>query len=331
MWVVGPRTGYAYSWEDKEFVNFPSKWGALHGPEIAHESGHYLHLWHTHGPAPKTVDEAAKDIKDYVNQKAGGDVSRGLEVFDPDRASGVNDTPPDPGPNFYAAVAGALGNACTVNVSPHVPVDFGGGKKHTYNIATDRGDVMSYFKDCSTFEQHFSPDQVKRMRAALDHGNRRRLVGTQLGDTKWPHLRYSALWNADQYGCVWWPLCTEAELRLKTSELWGSMRLKQMTGFVIDGQVRFSCIWTPGTYGQVWWPNCSDKQFRDKTSELWGSMRPSHLNAYKLADQVRFSAIWRPSTRAQVWWPLCTEEQVRQKTDDIWSSMRPVLWMQAIV
>src|SRR5262249_40274370 len=102
MWVVGPRTGYAYSWETKEFVNFPSKWGALHGPEVAHESGHYLHLWHTHGPGPKTIDEAAKNITDYVNQKASGDMARGLEVFDPDRDSGVNDTPPDPGPNFYA-------------------------------------------------------------------------------------------------------------------------------------------------------------------------------------------------------------------------------------
>jgi hypothetical protein len=68
------------------------------------------------------------------------------------------------------------------------------------------------------------------MRTALDTGNRRRIVGTQLGDTATPSLRYSALWSDGTDGCIWWPRCTEDELRAKIGELWPSMRLRQMTG-----------------------------------------------------------------------------------------------------
>ena len=34
------------------------------------------------------------------------------------------------------------------------------------------------------------------MRDTLINANRRHLVGVQLGDTMYPYLRYSALWNA---------------------------------------------------------------------------------------------------------------------------------------
>ncbi len=320
-WVVGPRTGYAYSWEDKEFVNFPAQWGALRGPEIAHESGHYLHLWHTFGSKPETLADAQKVIKKYVAD--GNDKATALLAFDGDLGSGVLDTPPDPGTHFYELFSASGKECCPVSLAPTVHVDFNDGSSKTYAFATDRGDVMSYFKDCKTFDQHFSPNQITRMRDALMNQNRRRLVGTQLGDTNWPHLRYSALWNAGTEGCVWWPMCTEDQARAKTKELWGSMRLRQMTGFVVDGNVYYSCIWAPGTYAQVWWPNCSDQQFRAKTDELWKSMRPAQVHAFVVGGEVRYSCLWNGGTQAQVWWENCSEQEFRAKTGELWGSMRP--------
>jgi hypothetical protein len=321
MWVIGSRGGYAYSWEDKEFVNFPSLWGALHGPEVAHETGHYLHLWHPFGGLPKSIEETAKAIRDYVAQ--GNPPANALVVFDGDLPSGVADTAPDPGPDFYAAVGGAGASSCDLGLSPEIAVNFGGGASQMYFFTTDRGNVMSYFKDCATFQQHYSQDQINRMRAALVSGNRRRLVGTQLGDTQWQNLRYGALWNADQRGCVWWPICTEVELRQKTAELWPSMRLRQMSGFVLNGQVRFACLWEPGAYPQVWWPNCSEQELRATTEELWSSMRPVQTHAFVVNGQARYSCIWTGGTYPQVWWPNCSEQEFRDKTGELWGSMRP--------
>lgn len=328
IWKVGPRDGYAYSWEDKEFVNFPAVWGQLRGPEVSHESGHYLHLWHTHGAGPASTDEAAKLVKDYVSTH-GNDTSIGLRVFDGDLGSGVTDTPPDPGPGFYAAMSGAAMDACLGTVAPQLTVDFGTSTK-TYSFTTDRGDVMSYFKDCGNFQQHFSADQIKRMRDALINGNRRHLVGTQLGDTKYAHLRYSALWNQGTQAQVWWPLCTEQQVRDKTAELWGSMRLKEMHAVVLDGKVWYSCMWEAGTYGQVWWPNCSEQQFRDKTAELWKWARPFQVQGFVSGGQVRYSCIWNAGTHGQVWWPNCSEQQFRDKTAELWNTSRPAQ-MQAFV
>jgi hypothetical protein len=319
-WMAVPRVGYAYSGTTLEFVIFPSQWGSLHGPEIAHESGHYFHLWHTHGYAPKTLVEAAQEVRDYVAQH-GNDQNIGLQVFDGDIGSGVIDTPPDPGPDFFHVATGQ--EACTINLNPSLVVDFGGGQTRSYQFSTDRGNVMSYFKDCPTFQQHVTQGQIALMRDALAKGNRHRLVATQLGETRWPKLRYSALWNAGQGGNVWWTLCTEDELRKKTAELWGSMRLTQMIGFVLDGQVFYCCIWEPGTYPQVWWPNCSEQQFRDKTGELWATMRPKQVHAFVLNGEPRFNCIWNVGTEPVVFWENCSEQQFRDKTGELWSTMRP--------
>jgi hypothetical protein len=324
VWVVHPRSGFAYSWEDKEFVNFPAVWGALHGPEIAHESGHFLHLWHTHSYAPATVADAVVDVKDFVGA-GNADPAHGDLAFDGDRGSGVTDTPPDPGPQFYAAVSGEGDpGACDLAVYPHLSVDFGDSGRQTYAFDTDRGDVMSYFKDCTTTTQHVTAGQIARMRGALLDGNRRRIVATQLGDTATPTLRYSALWNAGNDGCVWYPRCTESELRAKVGELWPAMRLRQMTGFVLKGEIYYSAIWEPGGYGQVWWPNCSDAEFRDKTAELWATARPAQVHAFVVTGEIRYSCLWNTGVTPQVWWENCSEQEFRDKTGELWATMRPV-------
>lgn len=141
--------------------------------------------------------------------------------------------------------------------------------------------------------------------------------------TKFPHLRYSGLWERGTHGQVWWPLCTEQQFRQKTSELWSRMRIKQMIPVVLPEGVRYSCLWERGTHGQVWWPNCSEAQFRQKTAELWSWARPAQVHAFVVGGQVRYSCLWNQGTHGQIWWPNCSEAQFRQKTAETWSWARP--------
>ena len=135
-------------------------------------------------------------------------------------------------------------------------------------------------------------------------------------------VRYSCLWNASTKAQVWWPNCSEEQLRAKTGELWGSMRLEYMQPFVVDGQVRYNCLWTPGTFGQVWWPNCSEQDFRNKTGETWSWARPAQAYAFVVNGQIRYSCLWNAGTQGQVWWPNCSEQDFRNKTGETWSWAR---------
>jgi hypothetical protein len=173
-WTTVPR-GFAYSWIDKEFVTFPSTWGQVRGPEVSHETGHYFNLWHTFGPTPKTLTEAATDIEQYVDDPPGNPRPAALNVFDGDLASNVFDTPPDPGANLFGFPDPGY---CAVTTTENITVSYADGTSQVYALTPDRGNVMSYFKDCgATFPQHFSADQISRMRATLAcRGRRQRLV-----------------------------------------------------------------------------------------------------------------------------------------------------------
>jgi hypothetical protein len=60
------------------------------------------------------------------------------------------------------------------NGSINVEVKFSTGQTHMYIFDTDRLNVMNYFDCIGSF--HFSPQQIQRMRNALEHENRRHLV-----------------------------------------------------------------------------------------------------------------------------------------------------------
>lgn len=348
-WVISSPSGGGFSWEDLEFVKLSAVVGNSdadaegYATFLSHEAGHYLHLWHPFYQIALTatengnrtlsdkqkVDILTGRVTEVLNKELDKGVAadKVVKILDADAAV-VSDTPPDDSGEllYYLNRVANGGDAC--GLLGEVKLTLKNGSPVNYK--PDRSLVMSYFKGCLNFNQHFSASQTKRMRNALVNGNRRHLVGVQLGDTSWPNLRFSGLWNAGTQPQVWGPMCSEQQFRDKTSELWGSMRIKQLRGFVLGGQVWYSVLWEPGQYAQVWCPSCSEQDFRNKTGELWGAMRPAQLPPFFVQGQFRFSCLWNAGSEAQVWWPLTTEEQLRQKTGDLWNSMRPFQWQPVV-
>jgi hypothetical protein len=152
--------------------------------DLAHEIGHFFHLGHTHGPYPsKEVRDqggdalrkwAAEEIRNYVDGQ-GHPADQGASVFDGDEGF-VDDTPPDPTPEVWAATYN--GDLCSTNQDFTVDVALSSGSR-TYSWRPARWNIMSYFdKRCPQFAnaRHVSDQQITRLRRALEQGNRRYLL-----------------------------------------------------------------------------------------------------------------------------------------------------------
>ena len=171
-WIVGSRGG-GFSSGGTPYVALVHT--ACSPNFVAHEIGHYLHQGHTHGWLPATPAAAAQEIKKWVDS---GWLSKanGAELFDADRAW-VTDTPPDPGPTVFEA---QFADACLPDQKVvSVDVTFQDATSQTYTLAPDRGNLMSYFKECPAIPHHFSRQQLKRMRVGIEHGNRSHLTTEQ--------------------------------------------------------------------------------------------------------------------------------------------------------
>ncbi len=187
------------------------------------------------------------------------------------------------------------------------------------------GNTIERSRGGSNFRQ-----RVKRLKILHSPNNRKitwqcfdLLFSAELPLSAAKKIRYSGLWNAGTEAQVWWPNCSEQQLRAKTSELWGSMRLAYMQPFVVGSKIRYNCLWTAGTAGQVWWPNCSEQDFRKTTRENWHWARPAQVYAFIFNGQVRYSCLWNKGTHSQVWWPNCSERDFRKETSENWSWGRP--------
>ena len=329
-WMVTPRT-FAFSGDEAEFVALPTGQGHLQGFAnlVAHETGHYFHLWHTFGPAPESISDAGKIIKNAVEIGYPPGVKYYSKkdahlVFDGDRDSNVIDTNPDPRGSVLAAVN--KGNACGPQGEVKVKVQFSDGTNEEYTLNPDRGNVMSYFKGCLNFKMHFSPQQMARMRRSIEEGNRWHLCH--------PSMRLHTLsvytFNNQPFFCaVWhpseepeiqvydWP---QKELRAKYDELWPQgWRLKLLSPYVLNGQVRYAAVWKPGTEDEVQVYDWPQKELRAKYDELWPQgWRLKLLSPYVLNGQVRYAAVWKPGTEGEVQvydWP---QKELRAKYDELW-------------
>ena len=165
---------------DGMYVNMPA--GAPPKYLLAHELGHYLHVWHTFGPNPKTIAQAATMMTDWAAEHPGEDprdVFNGDAQDDKGQTYRVYDTPPDPRGSVFNAVHGTKCGSTRHKGIVKVPAKIGGQTK-TYVLAPDRNNVMSYFA-CPDKPAWFSPQQWDHIHDALDNGNRKSLVTPKHG------------------------------------------------------------------------------------------------------------------------------------------------------
>lgn len=168
-WTLAPRTGGSSGWAGR-YVNMPK--GNPEKNLLAHEVGHYLHCMHPFVGGVSSVSDAAAKIKEYVESN-GLSKDRGLEALDGDRDF-VLDTPADAKSSIF--VDEDL-DKCGAVAHIDIPVMFSNNQQRTYTLAPDRLNVMSYFKDCHALgTHHLSSHQIRRLRNALEDGNRHELV-----------------------------------------------------------------------------------------------------------------------------------------------------------
>ncbi len=196
VWSVGPAS-FAFSGPDLEFVAM----GQGNPPEtvlLAHESGHYFHLGHTHGglvsltdaekalypdwennPAHRQAsakilrDRLAEGIRTFVDDQ-GHSPDSGLDVLD---ADGLSDTRPDPGPTIFAYEFGAPCDPGTITVQ----VNLTSGVR-PYSITGSPDIIMSYFFRCPGMKR-YTELQIDRIRYVLETPVLTGTVTTPAGNT----------------------------------------------------------------------------------------------------------------------------------------------------
>lgn len=178
-WHVKRPSG-GQSWGTQSYVRMPDDFNG--STLLAHELGHYLHNPHTFNDDDSadvaTIADAKRVMEAWVAEHPDDHPSA---VFDGDARSGyvVNDTPPDPrGSVLIAGHKGAT--KCDLDRGSVTVAIRVNGATQNVTLTPDRSNVMSYFKGCDNFPQHFSDDQYKNIHAALA-GNRRDLLGSDEG------------------------------------------------------------------------------------------------------------------------------------------------------
>ncbi len=180
VWKHTPGTG-GFSSSTKSFVAMPRMYAEMN--LLAHEIGHYMHLPHPFAGDIESVQEAAQEIRNWVEVQ-GHATQNALLVFDGDnieRYSGlpadVKDTPPDARGAIFVSAYGEGANCKASYPIVQIPVLFSGDYQTVYTLRPDRLNIMSYFKHCYALgTQHLSGDQIAIARNALINGNRMHLL-----------------------------------------------------------------------------------------------------------------------------------------------------------
>ena len=138
--------------------------------DIAHELGHYLQLPHPFQKGINTVSEAATKIRKYVEDD-GHEKKDGLDALDGDRAV-ILDTPADVASKIWEnEELDKCGSVSQITI----PVTFSDGSERDYTLEPDRGNILSYFKNCPDAKT-LSPQQIRRMRDSLELRLRNHLI-----------------------------------------------------------------------------------------------------------------------------------------------------------
>ena len=299
-WVITSPSGGGFSWEDLEFVKLSAGVGRSdadaegYATFLSHEVGHYLHLWHPFYQISLTAAEngnlsltdrqkadiLSQRVTDVLNAQLANGVpaDKVVQILDAD-SSVVSDTPPDDSGELlhYINRVANGGDACGLLGNVNLTLNNGS----SVGYIPDRSLVMSYFKGCLNFNQHFSSSQAKRMRNALISGNRQHLVAPPGPD------RFNAIWakNNEERTAVWGWARADFDVRAKETQAQG-YRLMELNAFVLpNGQgERFNAIWAKNNEERtaVWGWARADFDVRAKESQAQG-YRLMDLNAFVLS------------------------------------------------
>ena len=317
QWVIMPRYG-GYSSSEAEYVHVTS-WAPAdllgHAGFLAHEMGHFFHLFHTFGglyikltPQERATMNDAEEllalkkkqsaaVKAYIDQ--GHPAEQGLNVFNGD---GIDDSPPDDGGAVIAHLNG--GNGCGPIGLCEIIVE---GQVKPYVLQPDRGNVMSYFKHCTNFAQHFSPGQSKVMQHTLEEGNRRHLLvsdratpavasrasgsldifGIGLGGGMWHKAWASGAWTPSETG---WQNLGGSFVTRPAACSWGSDRV-DVFAVGPDGAMLHKA-WVKGAWqpSETGWENLGGQFAGAPAACSWG---PNRLDVFAVgSDQVMWHKWW---------------------------------------
>jgi Polyglycine hydrolase-like, structural repeat len=279
------------------------------GHTLAHEIGHYLHLLHSFGTQPNSLDDtigadgkpalgARTLIRNYVLNN-GLPKAAGVKLFDADDticASAptilcVADTPPDPGPALFRSAGldpcDPSGGTLTFSVQfPDGPF--------IYRFTPDRNNVMNYWEaTCPRTLASISPDQVAGVRAAVMRMNRQHLIAKR--------ALYTAVWepgNRDTSRAIGWGM-QDFAARFNT-EIAAGRHLVHMQAYDLGGgQIRWDGVWEAGqrkTSRAIGW-GMQDFAARFNR-EIAAGRHLVHMQAYDLGGgQIRYDGVWEAGRR----------------------------------
>lgn len=162
--------------------------GSLGGLSLlAHEVGHYLNNMHPFvlaNPDNDGNEGELSDVKSYIASELANENVSPAEVpglFDAD-AYWVRDTPPDPGPRFLRELNG--GDSCGANATGTFTASVSQGAyagSHTFNLLPNRLLLQSYHRCTNLGVMYQTPDQIARVRDALENRHRHHLVAQHMG------------------------------------------------------------------------------------------------------------------------------------------------------
>jgi hypothetical protein len=268
------------------------------GQTLAHEIGHYLHLVHSFGAEPKSLQEARTLVQDYVinNNLPKAD---GVNMFDGDSniCRGhptilcVGDTPPDPGPALFKA-AGL--EPCNPNDgSLKLEVTYADGP-FIYTFAPARENVMSYWnKACLGVQASLTPDQVAGVRAAITTMNRQHLIEKK--------VLYTAIWEPGDLGtsrAIGWAFA-DFPTRFNQEIAMGRHLVHMQAYDIGGGQIRYDGVWENGSRGTTRAISWAMRDFATRfNQEIAAGKHLVHMQAYDLGGgQIRYDGVWEDGAR----------------------------------
>jgi len=311
--------------------------------QLVHDIGHYLNLPHTfpgsHDGITGTMALASAYIRDNGGERSALD------------GDGIADTPAEAGTTFFANQNWAL---CSGNNTYTIAGTKTSGQAFSYTYSPARNNIMSYFA-CEPMT--FTAGQVQRMRAALQHPNRRMLIvppcfadftglpaaGFQTCFNYWVHrglwpvsLASHRVGSNTFFAASFQPGADRPVRTMMTQpQFQQEFEIFRARGFRPDrihvlatpNGPRFNAIWAP-IQGQF---EVRLAQTQDQFAAFWKQMHDSgfvntEVAGYSTPAGPMYAGVWvkRP-TQGDATYVGMTAAQYQQRFEEMWANgMRPV-------